>query len=295
MNRWSGSLLRVVFAFVIVFLAGIVSVSVSAVSHSHSGLLSGIAFFAAFMCLSFFLQRALPSLYSDWKRPRPWWQTRAAEAPIAIAFALIVSILSSRIATLWFGLLAISAVLVALLLRVTAGNRESVDLLAQAASGTVGHIHVPEHIHPQLPLKSQRHERKEETFRPTDNWAKPPFSIPDNSSIDARNLTALRDWYKEKLGLRDVYDEREDDSGRPFADLHIANSEASLSLIELPVGATTENGHVIFFAKNLEKAHRWLTKRGVLVEPITTDSGGNRLFRFRDLEGNAIEVCVEPR
>jgi hypothetical protein len=51
---------------------------------------------------------------------------------------------------------------------------------------------------------------------------------------------------------------------------------------------------VIFFAKNLEKAHEWLAGRGVAVEPTTTDSGGNRLFRFQDLEGNTIEVCVEP-
>ena len=34
----------------------------------------------------------------------------------------------------------------------------------------------------------------------------------------------------------------------------------------------------------------WLSSRA----PSTTDSGGNRLFRFRDLEGNTIEVCVEP-
>jgi hypothetical protein len=42
MGRWSVGLLRVVFAFVIAFLAGVVSVSVSAIFHSHSGLLSGI-------------------------------------------------------------------------------------------------------------------------------------------------------------------------------------------------------------------------------------------------------------
>ena len=64
--------------------------------------------------------------------------------------------------------------------------------------------------------------------------------------------------------------------------------------MELGPGASAEKRHVIFFAKNLEKAHQWLAERGVAVELPTTDSGGNRLFRFRDLEGNAIEVCVEP-
>ncbi len=69
MNRPSASLLRIAVAFVIVFLAGIVTISVAAISHSHSGALSGITFLAAFICLSFFLQRAFPSLYSNLRRP----------------------------------------------------------------------------------------------------------------------------------------------------------------------------------------------------------------------------------
>src|SRR5204863_5409915 len=40
--------------------------------------------------------------------------------------------------------------------------------------------------------------------------------------------------------------------------------------------------------------HQWLAVRGVAVEPTSTDSGGNRLFRLLDLERNMIEVCVEP-
>ncbi len=125
-------------------------------------------------------------------------------------------------------------------------------------------------------------------------WGKPPYSIPDNYAIDAHNLVGLREWYKEKLGLRETNIDREDDSGRPFADLHISNDDTFLSLVELPSSATAEKRHVIFYAKHLEKAHKWLEGRGVFVEPISTDSGGNRLFRFHDLEGNMIEVCVEP-
>jgi catechol 2,3-dioxygenase-like lactoylglutathione lyase family enzyme len=294
MSRLSASLLRVLFAFLMVFLAGIGSICISAIFHSHSGLLSGMTFVVVFSCLFFLLERTFPSVYSDLNRPRPWWQTRAAELPVAIAFALVISILSSKIATLWFGLLAVSAVLVALLIRVTARNRQSVTLLAGAGSGTEAHFRVPDYIHPQLTPKPQRYKQKDETFRPTQRWSKPPFSIPDNCAIDVRNLAGLCDWYREKLGLRNAYNEREDDSGRPFVDLHIPNSESFLSLVELPAGATANNRHVIFFAKHLEKAHRWLTERGVLVEPITNDSAGNRLFRFHDLEGNSIEVCVEP-
>jgi catechol 2,3-dioxygenase-like lactoylglutathione lyase family enzyme len=125
-------------------------------------------------------------------------------------------------------------------------------------------------------------------------WGKPPFTIADNEAIDVRNLATAREWYKEKLGLREAHTDREDDSGRPFADLHVSGDDTFLSLVELKPGASAQNRRVIFFATNLEKTHRWLVGRGVTVEPTTTDSGGNRLFRFQDLEGNTIEVCVEP-
>ena len=124
-------------------------------------------------------------------------------------------------------------------------------------------------------------------------WGRPPFSIGSNCAVDVRNLVASREWYAEKLGLRQSHDRKEDDSGRPFVDLRIGNDDTLVSLVELPPGASPEDQHVIFFANNLEKAHQWLAARGVVVDPITSDSGGNHLFRFHDLEGNTIEVCVE--
>ena len=123
----------------------------------------------------------------------------------------------------------------------------------------------------------------------------PPFFIPDSCVVDVRNLAAARNWYKEKLSLQESYDRREDDSGRPFADLCLSKHDtACFSLVELEPGASPENRHNILYSKKLEKALQWLAARGVSVEAITTDSGGNRLFRFYDLDENAIEVCVEP-
>ena len=124
-------------------------------------------------------------------------------------------------------------------------------------------------------------------------WGRSPFTIAENCAVDVRNLVAACEWYKEKLRLHQMDNNREDDSGRPFTDLSISN-DTFLSLVELEPGASAEKRHVIFFAKNLEKTHQWLADRGVAVEPITTDSGGNRLFQFQDLEGNIIEMCVEP-
>jgi catechol 2,3-dioxygenase-like lactoylglutathione lyase family enzyme len=126
-------------------------------------------------------------------------------------------------------------------------------------------------------------------------WGRAPFSIAGNCAIDVRNLVQSREWYKDKLGLRETSEDREeDDSGRSFVDLHIGNDDAFITLLELRAGASAQSGHVIFFARNLEKAQQWLEGRGVLVEPITADSGGNRFFQFQDLDGNKIEVCVEP-
>ena len=125
-------------------------------------------------------------------------------------------------------------------------------------------------------------------------WGKTPFWILDNCVMEVRNLGTARDWYKKTLGLREASGEREDDSGRPFVDLRVSNDDTSLTLVEREAAASTQSEHVIFFAKNLEKARQWLIERGVTVEAVASDSGGNRFFRFQDLEGNAIEVCVEP-
>ena len=123
MNRWSVGLLRIALAFVIVFLAGIVSISVSAILRSQSNRLTGMTFLAAVVCLVLFFEKVFSSIYSG-LRQRPWWQTRAGEGVFVIALGFIISILSSRVATLWFGLLIVSGVLVALLLRVTRRDGE---------------------------------------------------------------------------------------------------------------------------------------------------------------------------
>lgn len=127
-------------------------------------------------------------------------------------------------------------------------------------------------------------------------WGRPPFWIADNCAVDVRDVAAARAWYKEKLGLQEIHDRKEDDSGRPFADLSLSGSRGmiGISLVELGLGAAPSKQHVIFYAKKLEKAHQWLVDRGVATDAISTDSGGNRFFRFFDLDGNAIEVCAEP-
>jgi|SRR5579859_3062995 len=122
MNRWSSDFLRVIFAFVIVLLAGVVVFSVRAALHSQSNFIMGITFFVAVVSLVLTFERIFPSVYSgSARRSLPLWQTRGG---VAVIIGIIVSILSSRVTTLWFGLTIIGSALVALLLRASRGHGE---------------------------------------------------------------------------------------------------------------------------------------------------------------------------
>lgn len=58
-------------------------------------------------------------------------------------------------------------------------------------------------------------------------WGKPPYTIAENCAVDVRSVAAAREWYKEKLGLRDADNDREEDSGRTFVDLRISDDNTS--------------------------------------------------------------------
>ena len=125
MNRRSCVYLRVVFAFVVVILATIVTSLVRVVFHFASDRLAGLTFLVAVACLVLVFERIFPSVYSDLKgRSNPWWQTRAGVFVGFLVIGTIVSILSSRIATMWFALVIIAGVLIALVIRAMRGYEE---------------------------------------------------------------------------------------------------------------------------------------------------------------------------
>jgi catechol 2,3-dioxygenase-like lactoylglutathione lyase family enzyme len=124
-------------------------------------------------------------------------------------------------------------------------------------------------------------------------WGGKSFYFGDNISLGVRNLDRAVAWYQEKLGLRLTPLQSEDfEAFLAFA----KDDETGLALVVIPPGETKANveGHPILFTKGIEAAHEEFASKGISVGPIQSDSGGNRLFRFRDLEGNEIEVCVEP-
>jgi catechol 2,3-dioxygenase-like lactoylglutathione lyase family enzyme len=124
-------------------------------------------------------------------------------------------------------------------------------------------------------------------------WGGKHFYFGDNVSIGVRDLHRAVGWYQEKLGLRLTPLKSED-----FAAFlaFSKDDETGLALVVIPPGETKANveDHPILFSKKLEAAHAEFVSRGIGVDPIQSDSGGNRFFRFRDLEGNEIEVCHEP-
>ena|SRR5712692_4122043 len=124
-------------------------------------------------------------------------------------------------------------------------------------------------------------------------WSRKKFYFGDNISVGVRDLDQAIAWYQEKLGLQLTPLKSEDfDAFLSFS----KNDEVGLALVAIPAGETTVNveGHPILFTKKIEECREEFASRGIQVQPLQNDSGGNSFFQFPDVEGNIIEVCVEP-
>lgn len=123
-------------------------------------------------------------------------------------------------------------------------------------------------------------------------WMKKMFSSVGDVVVDVHNVVAAQRWYSEKLGLSYSSAELEEAS----LELGYSADSVVVYLVQI-VGNARPNKSPgrppIVFARKLADAHRYLSTRGVDVGPIQSDSGGNQFFRFRDLEGNELEVCQE--
>jgi catechol 2,3-dioxygenase-like lactoylglutathione lyase family enzyme len=112
--------------------------------------------------------------------------------------------------------------------------------------------------------------------------------------VGVTNLDRAVAWYCDKLGLSSRPKEPEQvyighPSGR-------SGMLPMIILVPIPHGQTnvyTER-HQILFTRDLDAVHAEFAFMGIQVGPIQSDSGGNRFFKWQDLEGNTIEVCREP-
>jgi len=99
-------------------------------------------------------------------------------------------------------------------------------------------------------------------------------------------------WYAEKLGFSYSSADVEEAS----LELGYSSDSIVVYLVEITGSARPNKSPgkpPIMFARKLADAHEDLSSKGVDVGPIQSDSGGNQFFRFRDLEGNELEVCQE--
>ena len=113
--------------------------------------------------------------------------------------------------------------------------------------------------------------------------------------MDVRDIAAAQRWYADKMGFQYSSTDLGDDEGDMV--LGYSAEEIFLALVKVSGGEKPNSNPrhpPIIFAKKLDAAHEYLSSRGVDVGPVQQDSGGNHFFRFRDLEGNELEVCVEP-
>jgi catechol 2,3-dioxygenase-like lactoylglutathione lyase family enzyme len=124
-------------------------------------------------------------------------------------------------------------------------------------------------------------------------WGGKHFYFADNITVGVKNLDQAVSWYRENLGLHraanhtEEVDEllvlgKDDDTG------------LGIMLLGPDIGPAAFDRHPILYTKKIEAAHKDFASRGIRLGPIQTDSGGNRFFQFQDLDGNTIEVCVEP-
>jgi len=124
-------------------------------------------------------------------------------------------------------------------------------------------------------------------------WGRKTFYFGDNVSIGVRDVGRAVAWYQEKLGLRLTPLTSEDfDAFLGFS----KDDETGLALVAIPAGQAAANveSHPILFTKKIEACRDEFASRGIQVGALQRDSGGNAFFQFQDVEGNIIEVCVEP-
>jgi catechol 2,3-dioxygenase-like lactoylglutathione lyase family enzyme len=124
-------------------------------------------------------------------------------------------------------------------------------------------------------------------------WGARNFYFGGGISVGVRDVERAATWYQEKLRLRRTPLKSEDFEALLAFE---KDDKEGVALVLIPPGEAKANveGHPILFTKKIEKVYEEFASRGVSVEPIQSDSGGNRFFRFRDLDGNEIEVCTEP-
>ena len=96
----------------------------------------------------------------------------------------------------------------------------------------------------------------------------------------ARDFDRMKSFYRDTLGLSVEYENPH------FAALHAGRCSIALHL-EREAHTRSDSWHMEFLVKDIEPAVTELSRRGIDVAPIRSESFG-RITTFRDPEGNEI-------
>ena len=114
------------------------------------------------------------------------------------------------------------------------------------------------------------------------------WSTGASNYIGVADITAAASWYIDKLGLRKVKVELDDDC------IALGFEKDDCALCLGPDSGSADELSPRLNCSNAKKAREFLTSRSVTVGEIQQDGQGTHYFEMRDLEGNAIEICEEP-
>jgi catechol-2,3-dioxygenase len=118
----------------------------------------------------------------------------------------------------------------------------------------------------------------------------PLFTKVDTVVIRVRDLEQARVWYREKLGVRELFG----DKGKNLV-VTTVGADTNLTLWQIKSGeelapSSSVGSYPVLMAADATQIHRVLTERGVKTKPV--QSGGSILwFSFFDLDDNRIDVC----
>ena len=119
--------------------------------------------------------------------------------------------------------------------------------------------------------------------------------LSGEAAVGVKDMERAIAWYCEVFDLVARRDgEKEVTLGYPLG--RYGSIAPLITLIQIPTVAfeAAVEHHPVLFTKNLGKARGDLIFKRVHPGPIQEDSGGNHFFAFQDIEGNRIEVCLEP-
>jgi catechol 2,3-dioxygenase-like lactoylglutathione lyase family enzyme len=117
------------------------------------------------------------------------------------------------------------------------------------------------------------------------------FNIDDPMFVTVKDLERARRWYCEKLDCQ-AFPGYKNEPGEII--LQLGNGSLVIGLADPETAGSLEAGPIdVISTHNIEKAHRLLESRGVVVGPIVRNDRTGARFEFRDADDNLLEILED--